>query len=777
MRIEIQMRSRRLRILAAAVTAVLASAAFAADPAKDTPKGRLLPELRHDREIRRHPEWLAKQALRPAYSHFEWDERNTPQAWAKIVREAGANCLVAGEMPAGMSGDQIHILPSSMLDDPQFKWPAGYRQNDHSWVKDFVDAGHSEGLKVVIYDGAFRTLDPLLVAHPEWRQMNADGTPYATKGRRGGFGSWNSPYRDAYIERWVKVAREHGIDGIMVDMLFTCPHGGDYSPFTVRAFKAKFGVEPPRKEDRRDLSWQRWIDFQTWTREEVMLDLTEALHAVDPQIACIWNQTVGWVFNGKEYLSSRAGKCADGLLEEMGWEVRQHGVFKHRPSAWPIQGAWQSLFLHCRTTPGYGQMWHYNGHYTRVNHEALSYCMFANGVAPAVVAGGNWKHLERVWAHIKACEAHMSGARLVPYAALHFSEDTLQWYANAGGDELRFAYLMSVYGIFQAMLETHLPVAIITDDDLRNADALKRYAAVILPNSACLSAEQAAALEAYVSAGGGLVAGFESGVFDENGTRRESPVLASLMGVKQGSATGGKSWFLHFEQTHQIANTPEITSGGEPSQGLRDGKPYICLYWDTPRRKARIVKTTALPGTESIPLTRPARWVDGGPPVATAPLAGRSPEYCVLHTRKVGGGRTVYFPPDIGHAYFIYNHPITRLLIERAVRWAAGTGSPLETDAPMAVQTVYFANGNDVIVHLLNDISSFGRAAAPNPENFGGFRDEVLPVHDVTVTVAGTFGRALLLPEGKELPVVNADERTQAKVPKVGIHAMVVFSP
>jgi len=156
---------------------------------------------------------------------------------------------------------------------------------------------------------------------------------------------------------------------------------------------------------------------------------------------------------------------------------------------------------------------------------------------------------------------------------------------------------------------------------------------------------------------------------------------------------------------------------------------------------------------------------------------GADTGFSTLHTRTVGGGRIAYFPPDMGHGYFSYNHPIARLLIERTVRWSAQTAPALETNAPMAVQTVCFRKGDAFIVHLVNDNSSFGRAAAPNPENFGAFRDEVLPVHDVMLTVNGTFKEAVLLPDGKTLPVVLVDGTTRTTVPKIDIHAMVVFSP
>jgi hypothetical protein len=722
---------------------------------KQAPKGQLLPELIHDRQITQHPAWLGQNALRPAYAHCEWDRSNTPQSWARMVRAAGGNCLVGvGEMPAGTLDGKMKAFAFRRIDDPGFAYPEGYRKNDHSWVREFTDAGHAEGLKVVMYGGAHRTLDPILVDHPEWRQQDAAGKVYGH-----GFGSWYSPYRAAYIDRWVDVARQYGIDGIMVDMLFTGPQGGDYSPFTVRAFADRFGVEPPRQVDPRDLTWQRWVDFQTWTREEVMLDVTEALHAVNPEIACIWNQTTGWIFKGREYLSSRAGRCADGLLEEMGWEV-SHSIFGERPLPWPAQSAWQSLFLHCRTAPGYGQMWHLNGFYTQVNHEAFSYSMFANGIAPAVVTGGNWDHMGKVWGHIRPCESAMSGATLVPYVALHFSENTLNWQANATGPEARNAYLRSVFGVFQALLEAHLPVAIISDDDLADAAALQRHATVFLPNSTCLSDAQAASLSAYVQGGGGLVAAFETGLYDENGTRRSLPALSGLLGVTQETVKRSADWYLSArDQTHEITDVPEIMNGGDPAQGSRERKPSICFFNSRGGRAAEALRTTSVAD------------------VASIPLIGAGKGYSILHTRSAGAGRTAYFPIDIGQGYYGYNHPITRRLLERATRWSAAKPAPLRTNAPLAVQTVCFQKGEAQVVHLVNDNSSFGRAAAPNPESFGAFRDEVLPILDIAIGVPGDFAQARLLPAGQSLAIRRSEGWSHVIVPRLEIHAMVVFGP
>ncbi|MBM4082947.1 MAG: hypothetical protein FJ278_24785, partial [Planctomycetes bacterium] len=363
-------------------------------------------------------------------------------------------------------------------------------------------------------------------------------------------------------QRWVKIAKLSGMDGIMIDMLFTGPHGGDFSDYTVKAFKERFGVEPPRTADPRNRVWQRWLDFQSWTREEVLLDLTEALHAVSPEIAVVPNQTAGWIFDGVDriFLTTRAARCSDGLLEEMGWDFRHQW---NRPWAWPLSSAWQNLFLRCRTRPGYGQMWHMLLNFPEAHAQAISYSMLANGVAPGLVTGGNWPEMTDIWTHIRGCEPWIEECELTPWLALHFSEDTLAWYANARGKDAYHAYMKNLFGFFQVALEMHLPVEIITDDDLADLGKLQRYAALLLPNSACLSTPQAQAVERYVQAGGGLVASFETGGFDEDGTRREEPPLTTLFGASRQEAVLSDHWMMPLQGvSHPILDHPDIQKAG-----------------------------------------------------------------------------------------------------------------------------------------------------------------------------------------------------------------------
>src|SRR5690606_12059152 len=86
-------------------------------------------------------------------------------------------------------------------------------------------------------------------------------------------------------------------------------------------------------------------------------------------------------------------------------------------------------------------------------------------------------------------------------------------------------------GIFRLLVESHASFDILPDDKLTEAAAsgqLASYDTVILPNVAILDADQAAALEAFVAAVGGLVATFDTASFDTEGRARAELALTSL---------------------------------------------------------------------------------------------------------------------------------------------------------------------------------------------------------------------------------------------------------
>ncbi|MGB9620429.1 MAG: beta-galactosidase trimerization domain-containing protein, partial [Armatimonadota bacterium] len=135
-----------------------------------------------------------------------------------------------------------------------------------------------------------------------------------------------------------------------------------------------------------------------------------------------------------------------------------------------------------------------------------------------------------------------------PWAAMVMSDDTNFLYGRDPG-KVEERYLSNVLGTFRATLEEHLPTAVICDWNL-NPEDLAPYKVLVLPNTACLTEQQAESIREYVRNGGGLVATVDASLFDEFGNPRKDFLLSDVLGVHYkgtpSSASGGSEIDVNF---------------------------------------------------------------------------------------------------------------------------------------------------------------------------------------------------------------------------------------
>ena len=100
-------------------------------------------------------------------------------------------------------------------------------------------------------------------------------------------------------------------------------------------------------------------------------------------------------------------------------------------------------------------------------------------------------------------------------------------------------------------------------DRLLDADHLARLKTLILPNIAALSDEQCRQLRAFVERGGGLVATYETSLYDERGERRADFGLADLFGVSfRGRADGPmRNAYLRLEADPRTGRRHPLLAG------------------------------------------------------------------------------------------------------------------------------------------------------------------------------------------------------------------------
>ena len=134
-------------------------------------------------------------------------------------------------------------------------------------------------------------------------------------------------------------------------------------------------------------------------------------------------------------------------------------------------------------------------------------------------------------------------------------------------------------------------------------------------------------------------------------------------------------------------------------------------------------------------------------------------------------------PFDASWMVFRYGHAYMERMLELALRQTAAEPPPVEVAAPSIVQTMVHVQGQRLVVHLLNDISSLGRS-----QNVAGAslyeRREVIPIHGIKVTFRGSEWRKIfLMPGEKALTPVPTPDGLQVSLPPLEIHAMVVAEP
>ncbi|OGV71553.1 MAG: hypothetical protein A3K19_09345 [Lentisphaerae bacterium RIFOXYB12_FULL_65_16] len=642
-------------------------------------------------------------------------------------------------------------------------------EKDRDGTREVTDLCHKNGIKYITYYWAQREPKSVGEAHPDWKCLNAKGKPtvyYCTN---------NADYRTLVRDRIVELVRDVGVDGIFFDM-FHARADECYCDACKRKFRDLTGEGPPVKEDFDSLLWQQWVDFKYRSIEEALLDFNRAIKAANPEAVLIVNTWNAWVYrNGHNIRNSiRVADVVDGLLEETGWyDVVDPSFFAapalHNFMDWHLAGLCKrtrAFMWSSPSMPGWRSI-------LPLEPRIRVMTMLTNGCVPAQSAPDR-AIVKTYMGEIAERDAYFRGAALYPWCGLVVSEKTELWY---GRDDPKERYVKGVYGAYQAMLERHLPVSLVTDRELELGQ-LEPYKVLFMPNCAAMSDKELDTVRKFVENGGGLVTTYETSLYDEHARPRDNFGLADLMKArKTGTFDNLKmraGWdpiavhnaFLYFPPDFRWAQDPVVaatlaTKGVTTPADRND--PNIPLHC-----RMLLVEPDGVPAS-------PLRVTTAHYDKATGQTARTNNVALVEST--YGKGKVIYLPYDISWAFFRYGHDYLGRIMELALREVASAPPPVEVAAPAIVQTMTYAQGNRLVVHLLNDISSTGRSQNVPSESLY-LRREVIPIHDIQVTFRDpALKRFTLVPGNVALTPTPTDAGLTVTVPKLDIHGMVVAEP
>jgi uncharacterized lipoprotein YddW (UPF0748 family) len=661
---------------------------------------------------------------------------------------------------------------------PQYKHPA---LGAADFFGEFVRECRTAGILPFAYVAVLGDL--ITSDHPEWRVKYLDGSLWERGRARFAVEQSfryeyciNGPGRNFFLTVVREVASKYDVAGFWLDGMGAFPGGPKGATCGCDYCKARF-----KKDTGRDLpkgpSDASWPEFNQWRRQkydEYCADLRDAVHSVRPQAMVARNFSdaldihYGGGGGGGSFVDLESNADTQDFISH---ELRGGNIMG---SVWPralraLSGGGKPIEM---------EVWRFNYPRSGGTYNLKSVPWLLSEMYSAVANGSKIQLYDNLYpdgtmdqrvvdavgtafAEIEKREPWLAAARPVSYAAVLWSKATSRLH------QAQRTNSTALLGLCQMLLRSHLPFEFITDRDLR-AEKLKAFRVLVLSDAKVLTGAQLAAVREYVRAGGGVVATYETSLWEPRGQRAADFALADVLGISFGGST------------------PSVTAPNlDPEQNS-----FIKLFAEHPVTKGidmrmplatqNTVQLQVKPraGAESLAkLLYAYRNTFGYPP------SEEETGYAGLVVNHCGQGRTVYFPADLGSIYYDYGGLEYRALAANAIRWAGNSQPPVEVEAPSSVETTVFHQEaqNRLVVHLVNFQSQTGRAYALRPASnghLGPYIEDVVPAHDIKVTIRVPEGKRVksvyLAPEREAVRYRRAGDSLTLVVPKVEQHRMVV---
>ncbi len=579
-----------------------------------------------------------------------------------------------------------------------------------AWLKDsdpfgtLVTGCRKLGMVILARTDPHATYDDVQQAHPDWIAVDSAGKP-----RR----HWASPEMWATcalgpynFEFMTEVKKEimsrYRVDGIFINRWDGS--GMCYCSHCRQNFKEASGFDLPFTNDPRDparrayLLWrqQRLFDlWQLWDRE---------VRKINPQARVIPN-TGGGATSSLDM--KKIGELADTLFADRQarrglappWLNGKNGKeFRATMGGKPIVGIF---------SVGVEEPYRWKD---SVQSDAEIRIWVADGVAnglrpwftkfSGMLHDERWlKGVEDIYARYYRWEKYLRNDYPLARVAVVYSQQTAWFY---GQDRPRDKIEDPALGWCQALLESRIPFEMVHDRLLDPAH-LQQFKTLILPNIAALSDRQCAQLQQFVEDGGGVVATYETSLYNEWGEPRKDFGLGKLFGVtlKQGAEGPMHNSYLRLD--HSAAHADVLF------KGLNDAPRIINGVW---RLNVEPIEPTA-----AAPLTLIPSYPD-------LPMEKVFPRVAQTDTGEVflrerGQGRIVYFPWDIDRTFWEVLSVDHGKLLANAVHWATNEEPPVVVTGPGVLDVTLWRQKNSITVHLVN---------LTNPMMMKGPFRELLPI-------------------------------------------------
>jgi len=562
------------------------------------------------------------------------------------------------------------------------------------------------GMVVIARTDPHATYQDVYEAHPDWIAVDAQGRP-----RR----HWASP------EMWVtcalgpynfefmtEVTREivslYHPDGIFINRWDGS--GMCYCGHCQRNFKAAHGMDLPRTDDPQDPARQRYI---TW-RQQRLFELWRLwdgeVRRLNPN-ACVIPNTGGGATSSLDM--QRIGEVAETLIADRQARRGLTAPWANGKNAKEYRSTMGRKPIVGIFSVGLEEPYRWKD---SVQSEAEIRIWAADGIANGLrpwftkfsgtLHDPRWlKVVEGIYQRHHRLEPYLRNEAPLARVALVYSQQTAWFY---GGPRAAQKVEDHTSGFYHALVEARLPFEM-AHDRLLDWEHVRQFKTLVLPNIAALSDRQCDQLREFVQRGGGLVATYETSLYNEMGARRPDFGLRDLFGVAfRGPVEGPmQNSYLRLEHDPATGRQHPLLAGLEDAPRIVNG---VWRLGVEAIEKAPAPPLTLIPSYPDLPMEKVY------PRVARTDIPG-------VYLREFGQGRVVYFPWDIDRVFWEVLCVDHGKLLRNAVAWATNEEPPVTVTGPGVLDVAVWRQKNSMTVHLVN---------LTNPMMMKGPLRELLPI-------------------------------------------------
>lgn len=612
-----------------------------------------------------------------------------------------------------------------------------------------VEGCKKQGMKIMLRTDPHAARQNVYDAHPDWIAVTPDGQK-----RR----HWANPdlwvtcalgpYNFEFMTQVnTEIMQRFAPEGIFSNRW--AGHDICHCEHCQRNFKRFAGLALPQKADKLDPTYRKWSEWRVNRLRELWAVWDGGIRKQKPGSRFIPNGFPDKVLTGKEAdlffadQQARRGLTAPWANGKGAKELRATLGLKPLIGIFSVGIEEEFRWKDSVQSDAEIRVWVAEG--------------TANGMRPCFVKFGADIHDKRwmeavatVYERYHKNEKYLRNTASLARVGVVYSEQTDR---NYGGKPWQQRSSDHIDGMYHALIESRIPFDMV-NDRLLDPDNLKPFKLLILPNIAALSDDQCSQLQAFVDAGGSIVATFETSLYDDEGKQRPDFGLASLFGVSYNQQVEGPMRNSYLQLRHDPKN--------------RQNQLILKGLDDTPRIINAIYKVNVKPTTT---FPSPVTLIPTYPDLPMEDVYPRIPETDTreVYLRQVGKGRVAYIPGDLDRTFWQLLNTDHGQLLNNVITWALDEEPIATVTGPGIIDVTTWRQTNSMTIHLVN---------LTNPMMMKGPFRELIPVAaQVTVRVptGSTVKGVQLLMSGLKPAFPQVDGKLTISVPSILDHEIVAL--